>query len=360
VNQLTYSEQFDNAAWVKSAGVSVSANTDVAPDGTITADTLTSGGNQIDQSISCSTNTVYTDSLHFKKTVGAAYQPGMYLLFSGGTLVIYAVRLNTDTGVATAVSAGGFTAPSSFSVTEVGNYWRLSITGNSNNNTTASFRLYANLSAGGGAGAGSQIIWGADLRVTNDGVGIPAYQRIAAATDYDTSGFPLYLSADGVDDRLIGPAISNIISASSYEACFGARLRSVTTNNAAQWLNNSLAADSLGYVGIGYATTGNVLGAFNYDGSGDAATLTVTPPSTFVLQQRHSAGSLVISTNGGTEVSTASGDTSVLTGDLRVFSSNGSASVNARLYGAVIRSTAFTTAERANVLAWMNGRTKAY
>ena len=38
-NLLRYTEEFDNAAWGKSAGVSVSANTVVAPDGTQTAET---------------------------------------------------------------------------------------------------------------------------------------------------------------------------------------------------------------------------------------------------------------------------------------------------------------------------------
>jgi hypothetical protein len=43
------------------------------------------------------------------------------------------------------------------------------------------------------------LIWGADLRPTNDGVGIPAYQRVNTATDYDTTGFPPYLAFNGVD-----------------------------------------------------------------------------------------------------------------------------------------------------------------
>lgn len=186
------------------------------------------------------------------------------------------------------------------------------------------------------------------------------YQWTNTSTDYDTTGFPYYLRADGVDDRLIGPAISNIISASEYEACVGARLLLTTTNNASPWVNNSLIADSAGYFGIGYATTANVLGAFNFDGTSDAATLTITPPSTFVLQQRHSGGSLGISTNGDTEVTVASGNTSVLTGDLRLFSSNGSPSVYARLYGAIGRNTAFTPSERASVLAWVNSKTRAF
>lgn len=42
----------------------------------------------------------------------------------------------------------------------------------------------------------------ADLRVANDGVGLPAYQCVNTATDYDTQGFPLYLKFDGIDDAM--------------------------------------------------------------------------------------------------------------------------------------------------------------
>ena len=42
----------------------------------------------------------------------------------------------------------------------------------------------------------------ADLRATNDTVGVPAYQRVDSATTYDTARFPLYLKFDGADDFL--------------------------------------------------------------------------------------------------------------------------------------------------------------
>ena len=42
----------------------------------------------------------------------------------------------------------------------------------------------------------------ADLRPANDGVGLPPYQRVTDASNYDTPGFPLYLRFDGVDDWL--------------------------------------------------------------------------------------------------------------------------------------------------------------
>jgi len=42
----------------------------------------------------------------------------------------------------------------------------------------------------------------ADLRIANDGVGLPPYQRVVDANTYDTVGFPPYLKFDGVDDFL--------------------------------------------------------------------------------------------------------------------------------------------------------------
>jgi len=45
-NLLTYSEQFDNAAWTTNSGASVTANTIISPDGTTNADTLEGNGTQ--------------------------------------------------------------------------------------------------------------------------------------------------------------------------------------------------------------------------------------------------------------------------------------------------------------------------
>ena len=47
----------------------------------------------------------------------------------------------------------------------------------------------------------------ADLRVSNDGIGLPPYQRVVDANTYDTTGFPLYLKFDGVDDWLQTAAV---------------------------------------------------------------------------------------------------------------------------------------------------------
>lgn len=70
-NLLTYSEQFDNAAWTKDAGVTVTANAAVAPDGTTTADRVQFSGvdNQIVQSLVASSG-IYTTSIYIKGTAG--------------------------------------------------------------------------------------------------------------------------------------------------------------------------------------------------------------------------------------------------------------------------------------------------
>ena len=69
-NLLTYSEQFDNAAWTKS-NATVTANTVVAPDGTLTGDkaiiSASTDATSIAQAVSFSSNTTYALTVYAKK-----------------------------------------------------------------------------------------------------------------------------------------------------------------------------------------------------------------------------------------------------------------------------------------------------
>jgi hypothetical protein len=66
-NLLTYSAQFDNVAWTKSAGVTVTSNTTVAPDGTVSADTVTAdSGLGIYQTVNATVATNYCHSVFIK------------------------------------------------------------------------------------------------------------------------------------------------------------------------------------------------------------------------------------------------------------------------------------------------------
>lgn len=209
VNLLTFSEQFDNAAWTLVNPGTRTANTDVAPDGTTTADTLTDNitGNYtgLRQSFSVPNGSQsYVGSLYFKKTTGAASFPGLTLLYSGGTIKASSVAINTDTGVATARTGE---VPDSVEVRDAGAYWRVFVTSanNASGNTTLQMDIWAAVNTNGGATwaattQGSAVIWGADLRLAADAA--YPYQRVAAATDYADVGVPRSFLFDGFDDSL--------------------------------------------------------------------------------------------------------------------------------------------------------------
>jgi hypothetical protein len=165
-NLLTFSEQFDNAAWTKSS-VTVSANSDTAPDGTTTADTLAAtGANGTTLSSFTALAASYTFLVWLKRKTGTGNID--ISAHSGGTWVTQTITSSWALYTVTQTLSAGASTPGIRIV-------------------TSGDEVYA---------------WGADLRSANDT--IYPYQRIEAATVYDsdTSKFPLYLAFDGSDDSL--------------------------------------------------------------------------------------------------------------------------------------------------------------
>ena len=72
-NLLTYSEQFDNAAWSNKAGVTITANSSTAPNGTTTADRFvgTGGSWYFAQPISLSSGISHTLTVYVKSNTGS-------------------------------------------------------------------------------------------------------------------------------------------------------------------------------------------------------------------------------------------------------------------------------------------------
>jgi hypothetical protein len=116
-NLATYSEQFDNVAWVKQNAIAVTANTATSPDGYTNADTLEkasgSGGSSyyyiVDASTSNTTNTF---------SVFAKYKEGSGIIWllgkNSGTFAYF----NLQTGTALSASAGMTTK-----IENYGNEW---------------------------------------------------------------------------------------------------------------------------------------------------------------------------------------------------------------------------------------------
>ena len=116
-NALTYSEQFDNAAWTKGLGVTVTADTTVAPDGATTGDTVTAdSGLGVYQTIVSVIGIAYTQSMYIKAGGG---NPATSLLFRDDTGAGRNITVDPATGVVTSPSGTLI----SYGSTSVGNGW---------------------------------------------------------------------------------------------------------------------------------------------------------------------------------------------------------------------------------------------
>jgi len=129
-NLLTYSEQFDNGAWVKLRGVVVS-NQITAPDGTLTADVFQQNGVAYTQSrrfgasgLALADNTDYTASIFVKKK---DFDWHSFLIFPKNGAAIFGF-VNLNTGAIGPTTGGTYT----INVESVGDGWfRIDVTFNS-------------------------------------------------------------------------------------------------------------------------------------------------------------------------------------------------------------------------------------
>lgn len=171
-NLLTYSEQFDNAVWVKPAGVSVAPNVSAAPDGATTADSVT-----------------------FSNTSGYLYS-SISSTHSAGSAFTWSLYVRTATR---AITWGGATPSGAdvFSVVDVGGGWYRQMLTRTFSGASTGAVVQAMLLATLPAGLGPHIVWGAQLEF---GAVATSYQRINAATEYDIITGPLMMQFDGLDD----------------------------------------------------------------------------------------------------------------------------------------------------------------
>lgn len=171
-NLLTYSEQFDNAAWVKSVSI-VTANATTSPDGTVTADKLIASNaatlsvcsirptTAISKAASATTYTytIYAKAAEFNRA--RAYVQDSASSANNASFTFSLV----NGSITTAASAiGTFTDPRA-SVTDVGNGWyRAALTFTSGTETGLYVRVYtADSTITTGDGTSGIFIYGAQL-----------------------------------------------------------------------------------------------------------------------------------------------------------------------------------------------------
>lgn len=201
-NLLQYSEQFDNSYWFKANGSSVTSNSTIAPNGTLTADTLnvstTAYSTIYNQNLFGFVNGVYTQTIYAKKST----KNWLYILDLAGSGA--KAWFNLDTGVVGTVAIG-YTA----SMESVGNGWyRCLLSQNSNPALYYQFGASDADNSFTPSSSGSIYIWGAQLV---EGTSALDYQRTETRLniprlDYSNGSCP---------SLLVEPQRTNLITYSS-------------------------------------------------------------------------------------------------------------------------------------------------
>jgi len=380
-NLLTYTEQFDNAAWSKDSllafGSGSTINATTAPNGTVTADLITAANATAAAGVGQSAAVIaaaHTWSICFKPN-GVRY---VQLLWSTTASTNYA---NYDI-VSGIVTAGTYTAAT---ITQEANgFYRLSITSTINAGNFGAFAWFvdsgtaARTASFTGDGVKGAYIWGADLRVTNDGVGLPAYQRVGAATygvtnpsvvignpDYDTTGFPLYLKFDGTDDGLSTASID--FTSTDEMSVFGG-LRKLSDVNVAVVaelgviyfaVNGSFVVAAPGSV----APTGYEAAAKGTVNSGIGASDPAPTTDVLTAPIKISTDQLVLRNNG---VQVAQSTLDLGGGNFGnhplYIGRRGDTTLpyNGRIYSLIVRGAQSTATEITNTETWVNSKTGAF
>lgn len=211
-NLLQRTEEFDNVYWEKINTPVITANSDTAPDSTLTADTIEDDSNvnieYIRKFITVSDNQKYTGSVHIKKTIGKVTFPVIRLEFTGGTPVTLLLFINTNTGVINVIGGTG-------TIEDADDYWRVSgtVTNNASGNTNLEFLITpswtSNLLTTDDTLVGSNVFWGAQLE---RGV-LSRYHKNVTTAPTQSSNYIFNNITSIVDYRLSGGTSAIIVTA---------------------------------------------------------------------------------------------------------------------------------------------------
>jgi hypothetical protein len=204
----------------------------------------------------------------------------------------------------------------------------------------------------------------ADLRVANDGVGLPAYQRVNTSTDYDTTGFPMYLRFDGVDDSLSTSSI-NFTSTDKMTVFAGVRKLSDAANGVLAELSVDANANNGAFELR--APSGGLNDLFaRFRGTATVfVNPTVAAPVTRVIAVTDdiSGDSLVMRLNGTQAASNTADQGTGNFGNYPLYIGRRGGTTlpfNGRFYSLIVRGAQSTAAQIAATETYVNSRTKAY
>ena len=330
-NLLTKTEDFSGAVWFRTAGASATAN----------SITLASAG----------------DFVYSATTV----------TFPAGAAYTWSVQVNSSQRL---ITFGGATPAGTDTYSQVymgGGVYRQMLTRAFTASGTASIQTM--LGANQPAGSGTFNVSQADLRVANDALNQPTYQRVNTATDYDTVGFKPYLSFNGVNQGLQTNNIDFTYGDKMFVSAGVRKLSDAATGMLVEL--GAIAPSGRFYIAAPYPAS-SVYG-FNAKGTTDAeyAATGYSAPVTNILSSSYSlqgtlAQNIIPRVNGVSPVLsiTAAGPAGGGNyGNYPLYiGARGGSSLwfNGRLYGLVVAGKAASANEIASTEAYLNQKTGAY
>ena len=357
-NLLTRTEEFDNAAWSKTA-LTVTANAVVAPDGTMTADAIV-------ESTATSAHTIY----RLPGLGVATYTHSFYAKANGRTQLQVEQESGgnarfTLSGAGTAVALGANTV----AISLVGDGWyRCSTTFT----VTAAFGIYVNLYNGSttsytGDGTSGIYVWGAQLEASATAT---AYQKVVTQYEVTEAGVQSvsYLAFDGVDDSMV----TNTITPAIDKAQVFAGVRKLSDAATGLLLETSVSSSSQnGSVGI-LAPSSPTTDRYDFRSRGTAISAVATTSAAFtapVTNVLTGIGDIAADTSvlriNGTQSATASTDQG--TGNYLAYplylGRRGGTTIpfNGRIYSMIVRFGAnLTDGQITSTESWVNAKVGAY
>ena len=356
-NLLTYSEDFSNPAWLKNTGINVVGTKKLVP--------TTNNGSHKTQNVSASGLNNVSGQFTMRFRAKADGYNIIVLWFDNASV---GARFNVSNG--TVVSSTGVVAGTTPTIVPDGDgYYKCEVTVSATNGTQATYIVdNANNFFFAGDGTSGILVDWIDVRPANLPASLPPYQRIAAATDYDTAGFPVYLDPDGTDDNYVTGSI-NFTSTDKMTIWAGMRKLDDTGRILCE-----LSANVNNNNGTFVVVTGNDVNSFYQSSSRGNATSVATlaakfttglypaPDSAVITAQHDISADLSRIRRNGSSAGAIDGTADQGTGNfgnypLYLFSRAGtSVRWKGNFYGMIIRGAATNTAQLEQTEQWINAR----
>lgn len=206
-----------------------------------------------------------------------------------------------------------------------------------------------------------------DLRPADLPASLPPYQRIAAATDYATAGFPVYIDTDGIDDSYVTGSI-DFTGTDKMTIWAGLRKADDTARMLCELSSNwETAAGAFGFLTGGglppyfSGSRANATAATNQGGRFNSG-LYPAPESAVITATHDIAGDLSTIRRNGSSDGAIDGTAYKGTGNfgnypLYLFSRGGTMfRWKGRFYGLIIRGAATETAQLEQTEQWINSK----